>query len=62
MAALSVVLHAETSTRVEIERLGDHSVTLIVGDDRNGLRVIGDTDDVAQLVAEAHRLLQVARG
>jgi hypothetical protein len=62
MAALSVVLHAETTTRVELQRLGDHSVTLVIGDDRNGLRLIGDVDDVAQLVSQAHRLLGVARG
>jgi hypothetical protein len=36
-------------------------VSLIFGDDRSGVRLIGDTDDVAQLVAQAHRLLRVAR-
>jgi hypothetical protein len=62
MAALSVVLHAETTTRVEVHDLGNGSVTLIFGDDRNGVRVIGDTVEVAQLVAQAHALLQMAKG
>jgi hypothetical protein len=35
-------------------------VSVAFGDDRAGVR--GDTDDVAQLVAQAHRLLRVARG
>jgi hypothetical protein len=37
-------------------------VSVVFGDDRAGVRLIGDIDDVAQLVAQAHRLLQVAQG
>ena len=62
MAALSVQLHAEAVTRVEVHDIGNHSVAVVFGDDRSGVRLIGDVDDVAQLVAEAHRLLRVAQG
>jgi hypothetical protein len=61
MAALSVELHAEAVTRVEVHDIGNHSVSVVFGDDRNGVRLLGDTDEVAQLIAQAHRLLQVAR-
>ena len=62
MAALSVQLHAEAVTRVEVHDIDNHSVAVVFGDDRSGVRLIGDVDDVAQLVAEAHRLLRVAQG
>jgi hypothetical protein len=62
MAALAVQLHCETTTRVEVHGLGNHSVTVVIGDDRKGVRVIGDVDEVTQLVAQAHALLQVAKG
>jgi hypothetical protein len=62
MAVLSVQLHAEAVTRVDVHDIGNHSVSVMFGDDRSGVRLIGDTDDVAQLVAQAHRLLRVARG
>jgi hypothetical protein len=62
MAALSVVLHAETTTRVEVHKLSDHSVSVVIGDDRAGLRLIGDTDEVAHLIDRAHGLLEVAQG
>ena len=62
MAALSVQLHTEATTRVEVHDIGNHSVSVVFGDDRSGVRLIGDTDDVAQLVAQAHRLLRVAQG
>jgi hypothetical protein len=62
MAALSVQLHAEAVTRVEVRDIGNHSVSVVFGDDRSGVRLIGDVEDVAQLVDEAHRLLWMARG
>ena len=62
MAVLSVQLHAEAVSRVEVRDLGNGSVSLVFGDDRVGVRLIGDTDDVAALVAQAHRLLRVAQG
>jgi hypothetical protein len=61
MAALSVQLHAEAVTRVEVHDIGNHSVSVVFGDDRSGVRLIGDFDDVAQLVAQAHALLRVAQ-
>jgi hypothetical protein len=45
-----------------VHDLGNHSVSVVFGDDRSRVRLIGDTDGVAQLVDEAHRLLRVARG
>jgi hypothetical protein len=62
MAVLSVQLHAEAVTRVEVHDIGNHSVSVVFGDDRSGVRLIGDVDDVAALVGQAHRLLQVAQG
>jgi hypothetical protein len=62
MAALSVQLHAETVTRVEVHDIGNHSVSLVFGDYRSGVRLIGHTAEVARLVAQAHRLLGVAQG
>jgi hypothetical protein len=61
MAALSVQLHAEAVTRVEVHDLGNHSVSVVFGDDRSGIRIIGDTDDVTALVADAYRLLRIAQ-
>jgi hypothetical protein len=61
MAALAVQLHCETTTRVEVHDIGNNSVSVVFGDDRSGFRLIGDVDDVAQLVAQAHRLLRVAQ-
>jgi hypothetical protein len=43
MAALSVQLHAKAVTRVEVHDIGNHSVSLVFGDDRSGVRLIGDT-------------------
>jgi hypothetical protein len=62
MAALSVQLHAEAVTSVEVHDIGNHCVSVVFGDDRSGVRLIGDTDDVAQLIAQAQRLLRLARG
>jgi hypothetical protein len=47
--------------RIEVRDLGNGSVSLVFGDDRSGLRIIGDTDAVAALVAEAHRLCRIAQ-
>jgi hypothetical protein len=60
VAALSVQLHAKAVTRVEVHDLGNHSVSVVFGDDRSGVRLIGDADDVAALIADAHRMLRVA--
>jgi hypothetical protein len=62
VAALSVQLHAEAVTHVELHDIGNHSVSVVFGDDRAGVRLIGDTDEVAQVVAQAHRLLRVGQG
>ena len=62
MAALGVQLHTEAATRVEVHDIGNHSVSVVFGDDRSGVRLIGDTDEVAQLIGQAHRLLGVATG
>jgi hypothetical protein len=62
MAVLSVQLHTEAVTRVEVRDIGNGSVLLVFGDDRSGVRLIGNVDDVAGLVAQARRPLRVARG
>jgi hypothetical protein len=43
-------------------RVGVAVADVVFGGDRSGVRLIGDTDDVAQLVDEAQRLLRVAGG
>jgi hypothetical protein len=51
-----VQLHGETVDRVkavELEAGGDRFVTLRLGDDRSGLRLIGDAFTIRRLMARA---------
>lgn len=61
--AVVVQLHAETVQRVEVRDLGAHGVSLVFGDDRSGVRLIGQGADVHQLIIEADRqLTRLAEG
>jgi hypothetical protein len=44
-----------------VHDIGNHGVSVVFGDDRSGVRLIGDLADVAALVAQARGLLRVAQ-
>jgi hypothetical protein len=59
---LVVQLHAETVNRVDVTDLSrdnpnDRLVSVAIGDDRSGVRLLGQLRDVHRLVVEADRQL-----
>jgi hypothetical protein len=61
MATVTVQVHAETVGRVEVSTIGDNAVSVTIGDDLRGVRLLGSVADVHQLVVEADRQLSRVR-
>jgi hypothetical protein len=62
LVALMVQLHAETVSRVDVTDVSrddpnDRLVSVAIGDDRSGVRLLGQLRDVHRLVVEADRQL-----
>jgi hypothetical protein len=59
--ALTVTMHCETVSWVAVHDIstGDDVkvVSLVLGDDRSGVRLLGNVDDVYEVVERARRLL-----
>lgn len=60
--ALVVQLHTETASRVDMtdastDNVTDRLVSMLIGDDRSGIRVLGQLRHVHRLVVETDRQL-----
>lgn len=55
--AITVQLHAEIVSHVEVSTIGGDAVSVTFGDDRSGVQLLGSLTNVHQLVVEADRQL-----
>lgn len=55
-----VTTTANTTTRVEVESVGNHTVSILIGG-YHGTAIVGDFDEVGRFVAELTRQFHAVR-